>query len=1053
MIVSMLPVTALAVDSANFTDVSKDDWYYKYVDFVTEEEYFVGTSDTTFSPEVPMTRAMFVVVLAALEGIKVDNSAAPFADVPANTWYSGAVAWAVKNGVVAGVGDNKFAPDATITREQMAVMMNAYVNWHSEKHNEDHKVKAKIDSFGDADKIASWAKSGVENCRAWGLIMGMPDGNFYPQNTATRAEVATVIYNLAWLVYGGGGGGTPTYYSVTYYMNDGTDDTFEVVKNIRKGKTHEVIDNAPTLTGYTFMGWNTKADGSGIDYDKDDSFTVTSDVELYAQWATVAPPPPPPVATYTVTYYMNNGTDDTFKVVENVEEGSTYEVIADAPELTGFTFDGWNTKADGSGIEYAAGDEITVSGNIDLYAAWVAEITPPPPVVPVDYIYNALAGAIADVKAEAKEQGNLLLGKTDLDETAKEFLDKHGLTAVIDKYVDIDTAEGYVIVGGDSTFASLTGVTLGDPNEIGDTEHPIDVVAMIKVETDSLVNMAELAYSYAVEHAADIVNYLSGVELSKAGILEVAKDIADKVEAETGIEISKQTIKDTAEKVADKLSDAADAAPDAIDAAKEVPGKAVSFAKSTWVNNFKLANGYVTGDIDVSVNDTVVTIKVDDETYMETSKKDAVVDLAVAIAKDLVSDITACTEFTPITEIDPSFTVDIDFSANAYAEDTDSYPYSYPVTFTMDVEGTALDNVEYQYESKGEHNVKFIVTEKMQNAYAAVANKLVNNIVSPMIKDAMNDALAGIDFSLSSLSLFDTAPAPKLDIDALINKAVDTWLNSNLTDGDMANSALLDYINGNADAKLDNEALYEMIDTTLTDAIENMLGDSIVPGGALAVEMAEDPEQLKDLIKENAPEAYEKMEELGLTDYTIAKTQDYLTESTEYSEAKKEEMKESVDSVITDAIDSVVSGSTSGSGSVAPSVDVSAYIDLLSQVAKLTTVDGVANVRLGNLATALRHPTFQKYIAGRGDSVVNRVADLLKYIPDEAAVKFYGQTVTESTLAGIRDAETTIEAVEALADVIDLFGNLKIASFQNGQDITVKYNDHDFTVGLFIDIK
>ena len=66
MTVSLLPSAVMAADVEKFSDVSKDAWYYKYVDFVADEGYFVGTSDTTFSPEMTMTRAMFVVVMAIL---------------------------------------------------------------------------------------------------------------------------------------------------------------------------------------------------------------------------------------------------------------------------------------------------------------------------------------------------------------------------------------------------------------------------------------------------------------------------------------------------------------------------------------------------------------------------------------------------------------------------------------------------------------------------------------------------------------------------------------------------------------------------------------------------------------------------------------------------------------------------------------------------------------------------------------------------------------------------------------------------------------------------
>lgn len=224
MVFSLLPAGAAAVNVKTFEDVSKDAWYYDYVKYVANKEYFVGTSKTTFSPEMPMTRAMFVTVLAAVEKVKVNNNVSPFADVPANTWYSGAVAWAAEKGVVAGVGDNKFDPNAAITREQMAVMMNAYIKWTGN----DHKEKSKVESFKDADKISSWAKDAVEACRNWGLVAGMPDGNFWPANTASRAEVATVIKNLAFMVYGGGGGGGGSDTEYTDYIKAAVEKSVEI---------------------------------------------------------------------------------------------------------------------------------------------------------------------------------------------------------------------------------------------------------------------------------------------------------------------------------------------------------------------------------------------------------------------------------------------------------------------------------------------------------------------------------------------------------------------------------------------------------------------------------------------------------------------------------------------------------------------------------------------------------------------------------------------------------------------------------------------------------
>ena len=132
LMASLLPHAA-AVSARDFTDVSEDSWYYEYVDFVVDRGYFAGTSETTFSPEETMTRAMFVTVLAALDNAEVDNSTSVFADVAADTWYTGAVTWASENGFVSGIGNNLFAPDGEITREEMCVIMDRFIDYYGEK--------------------------------------------------------------------------------------------------------------------------------------------------------------------------------------------------------------------------------------------------------------------------------------------------------------------------------------------------------------------------------------------------------------------------------------------------------------------------------------------------------------------------------------------------------------------------------------------------------------------------------------------------------------------------------------------------------------------------------------------------------------------------------------------------------------------------------------------------------------------------------------------------------------------------------------------------------
>ena len=685
MTVSLLPGTALAAKTEDFTDVSKSDWFYKYVDFVTDEEYFVGTSETTFSPEMSMTRAMFVVVLAALEGVKVDNNVAPFADVPAGTWYSGAVKWAADNGVVAGVGDNKFAPNASISREQMAVMMDAYVDWHSEKHGEDHKLKAQVKGFGDSAKIASWATEAVENCRVWGLIAGAPDGNYYPQNTATRAEVATVIYNLAWLVYGGGGGSsTPTYYSVTYYMNDGTEATFEVVENLRKNTSHAIIDTEPTREGYTFEGWNTKADGTGTAYGKDDTIKVTGNIELFAQWEEIA-------------------------------------------------------------------DEF----------------------VPEDLIYNALKNMETAVRDKAQEKLNAaqdaVIEKLDGTKVPDRIVDAIGSIEFADKNGDGQFSYG---VENGNSYVIVSGVTVGEPNEIDtDTHETIAVEAQIEADADSIVYIAETA----ITKAAELMGFAAEKAPTKAEIQQIVDDLVAKLKDKvTDIDITKAEAKEIVEAVYAKVE------------AKALAG--LNYTKQLWVENFKQGEYYITDDITIAVGDTEVMITVDDElgAYYEGSKKDAIVDLATAIANELIADLKECTEYTALDEIVLDAEATVTFKGNEAAEEiianTDRFPYVYPVTASMKITGSAADNIEYQYVAKNAHNVKFNVTEGVETAYVEILNKALDEVTLEALAISEEKIVEKVIATLKNVDHYDD----------LVNVLADESITN--IDGRMLQTAMDSYI-------------------------------------------------------------------------------------------------------------------------------------------------------------------------------------------------------------------------------------------------------------------
>ena len=187
-----LTVLALPASAATpFTDVPADAWFNNAVAYAYENGLFKGTGDTTFSPNSPMTRGMFVQVLAN----KTENynkadwaGKSSFSDVNKSQWYAAPVEWASKAGLVSGMGGGKFAPNQNVTREQMALIMYNY----AKKTGNDTSLDSTILSqFSDAGSVSSWAKTAMQWAVTHKIINGS-GGKLLPGNNAKRCEVAQV---------------------------------------------------------------------------------------------------------------------------------------------------------------------------------------------------------------------------------------------------------------------------------------------------------------------------------------------------------------------------------------------------------------------------------------------------------------------------------------------------------------------------------------------------------------------------------------------------------------------------------------------------------------------------------------------------------------------------------------------------------------------------------------------------------------------------------------------------------------------------------------------
>ena len=176
----------------HFTDVKENHWFMSEVAYCVRQGYVSGMSETTFAPNNKLTRAQFLTLLAAFDGVDLtqyEGKDAGFEDVKSSHWWNEVICWAVENEYTSGISETKFGPNNNITRSQLARFFMVY----TEKENLDVSKTADISTFPDAGKVQGWAEPAVKWAVAEGLIAGMSDGTLAPNGNATRAQAARIF--------------------------------------------------------------------------------------------------------------------------------------------------------------------------------------------------------------------------------------------------------------------------------------------------------------------------------------------------------------------------------------------------------------------------------------------------------------------------------------------------------------------------------------------------------------------------------------------------------------------------------------------------------------------------------------------------------------------------------------------------------------------------------------------------------------------------------------------------------------------------------------------
>ena len=242
---------AFAASASDFTDVKSTDWYYSAVDYAVKAGLFGGTSQSTFSPQKPMTRSMFVTVLGRYAGVygtssgtvseavnmrsgpgtdksivtvlssgsnvnisglengwyKVSSGSKSgyiradlvtvnnggFTDVKATDYFCPYVDWAAAKSIVSGTGGTSFSPGAAVTREQICAILYRYV----QKYGINLAETSGSAMFADDSSISPPMKDAVYAMQRAGVISGRGGNKVYPKATASRAEVASVMMKFA----------------------------------------------------------------------------------------------------------------------------------------------------------------------------------------------------------------------------------------------------------------------------------------------------------------------------------------------------------------------------------------------------------------------------------------------------------------------------------------------------------------------------------------------------------------------------------------------------------------------------------------------------------------------------------------------------------------------------------------------------------------------------------------------------------------------------------------------------------------------------------------
>lgn len=1054
IVFSLVP-TALAEKADDFTDVSRSDWYYQFVDYVTSKGYFNGVADKTFAPADNMTRAMFVTVLFRFDGAKGDRSQSAFTDVAPGEWYTDAINWAAANRIVDGVGDGKFAPNDPITRAQMCTMIERYLALYKKAWKVTLPETGSVSVMVDENAIPAYALAAVKQCQRHGLVNGFEDGTFRPNELSTRAQVAAVIYRMSFLVQNAKPDNTPSVnpggtvnppvnppvtaytYALYFDANGGTLIGASPVSTTTTSTTYSFpVTATATRDGYNFLGWATEKTATAATYPANSTITLTANypiITLYAVWQAKAPVVVSDDLIGNAVLKSVKQVNDRFSAmksavvsaVDQVNKDNKYLTDAQLQQVKNIVND--MVKIDDVKANFTSGDNKTER-----------EVT-----------WNVALEVKDGQVVSAIEQANKIADAIITGTTSKPTPD------------DID---GF-LTSVKNAVESETGIVLTNKSL---SEIKTQVVDLLKKEGKSLwANFHDGKGNYVCGNVDVVFNgktYATVQVGANSASLSAAKS---KIVKELGTAISKEIYK--------QMKAQGTAYTDNFTFNIDLK---VNFAPSTTNADIKAKTDNYTYNYKL-----VVTPKLNSNGLLEYKYAGDENYLRLNISED----------------VQKAYNDGLDQIAAQYAYKDGARD---EVVAKVKKEIPALCNEVKTALAKYDITLKDTTVENIENALEPVVESWVDTNWTKIVSSTANGGtLTGLDNTLLINAVWpliaDEIDTLKVeDLDALIQTQIkaklkekeinEAWIvkkaneNENIKTAKKFCAAAPSYSIDPADVTLDIGSVTDINRLIQQETIKITFTDFFLKGveldgrelKAYIVEMASkeldtalnSSATLKDLLAENPSLKnyliYSALVQVGL-DFNKEKA-DAAGEKGKVLTDLKPTIKKEGEAKLAEKLESKLAkinvSDILNNGS-AEQKEYQKKIDLLNSL-KFDAANGIQTKTAAQLADALKSDTMKDIVGNKGDEYVAQylgkiVAKAQNLLPDSARITIAGVELTKSDLTALGNAKTSLEAVTELANLIAQFGDLSINSFADpaGQKVTVNYNTRSASANLIINVK